>query len=65
MNICICIHGQKTHIGNLKVQIPIFFSEALSKWNKITNKNTNNSTTNKSKLKHTYRTKEIIVKGKI
>ena len=38
----------------LKLQIFIFFSEALSMRNHI-----------KSKLKNTYRTKEIIFKGKI
>ena len=55
----------KKHIIYLKPQIFIFFSEALSMCNQITNKNTDAQQHNKSKLKYTYRIKVIIAKGKI
>ena len=51
----------------LKAQIFLFFSEALSMCNQITNENTDNpaKSLNKSKLKNTCRMKQIIVKSKI
>ena len=55
----------KKHIIYLKPQIFIFFSEALSMCNQITNKNTDAQQHNKSTLKYTYRIKVIIAKGKI
>ena len=53
----------------LKSQIFLFFSEALPMCNQITNENTDKIQITqqhyKSKLKNTYRIKEIIVKGEI
>ena len=43
LNVWLEIYGQKnTHIIYLKSEIFLFFSEVLSMWNKITNKNTDN-----------------------
>ena len=39
-NVLFKIHGKKKHITYLKSQIFLFFSEALSMLNQITNKNT-------------------------
>ena len=36
---------KKAHMIYLKAQIFLFFSEALSMWNQITNKNTDNAAT--------------------
>ena len=43
--VCTKIYGQNKHTIYLKAQIFIFFSEALSMWKQITNKNADNSTT--------------------
>ena len=50
---------KKKHIVYLRSQIFLFFSEALSQTIQITQQH------NKSKLKNTYRIKEIIVKSTI
>ena len=55
----------KKHKIYLTIQVFLFYSEALSVWNQITKKMQITQQRNKSKLKHTYRIKEIIVKGKI
>ena len=55
----------KKHMIWLATQVFLFYSEALSMWNQITKKMQITQQHYKSKLKHTYRIKEIIVKGKI
>ena len=45
LNVWLEIYGQKTHMIYLKAQIFLFFSEALSMWNQIANKNTDTSAT--------------------
>ena len=65
----IYITEEKKHIIYLKLHTFVFFSEALSIWNEISNyKQTYIQITqqhNKSNLKNSYRIKEKIVKGKI
>ena len=56
---------KKTQIIYLKSQIFLFFSEAYQCENKFQTKIQITQQHNKSKLKNTYRIKEIIVKGKI
>ena len=46
LNVCVQIYMNKKNRQNLlKVQIFLFFSEALSMYDKITNENTDNSAT--------------------
>ena len=46
LNVCVQIYMNKKNTQNLlKLQIFIFFSEALSMYNKITNENIDNSAT--------------------
>ena len=45
LNVWLEIYGQKKQIIYLKPQTFIFFSEALSMWNQITNENTEDSAT--------------------
>ena len=46
LNVCVEIYMNKKNTQNLfKLQIFLFFSEALSMYNKITNENTDNSAT--------------------
>ena len=46
LNVCVQIYMNKKSTQNLlKLQIFIFFSEALSMYNKITNENIDNSAT--------------------
>ena len=44
LNVWLEVYGQK-NIIYLKPQIFLFFSEALSMWNQITNENTDDSAT--------------------
>ena len=46
LNVCVQIYMNKKNTQNLlKLQIFLFFSEALSMYNKIINENTDNSAT--------------------
>ena len=46
LNVCVEIYMNKKNTQNLfKLQIFLFFSEALSMYNKIINENTDNSAT--------------------
>ena len=45
LNVRVQIYMNKKTQNLLKLQIFLFFSEALSMYNKITNKNTDNSAT--------------------
>ena len=45
LNVCVQIYINKKTQNLLKLQIFLFFSEALSMYNKITNENTDNSAT--------------------
>ena len=46
LNVCVQIYMNKKKTQNLsKLQIFLFFSEALSMYNKIINENTDNSAT--------------------
>ena len=65
----IYITEEKKHIIYLKLHTFVFFSEALSIWNEISNYKQKyiqiTQQHNKSNLKNSYRIKEKIVKGKI
>ena len=45
LNVCVQIYLKKKTQNLLKVQIFLFFSEALSMYNKVKNENTDNSAT--------------------
>ena len=45
LNVCVQIYINKKTQNLLKLQIFLFFSEALSMYNKFTNENTDNSAT--------------------
>ena len=45
LNVCVEIYMKKKKKKLFKLQIFLFFSEALSIYNKITNENTDNSAT--------------------
>ena len=46
LNVCVQIYmNEKYTQGLFKLQVFLFFSEALSMYNKITNENTDNSAT--------------------
>ena len=53
LNVCVEIYMNKKKKSLFKLQIFLFFSEAVSMYNKITDENTDNSATYKSKLKNT------------
>ena len=66
LNVRLEIYMNKINTQNLfKLQISLFFSKPLSMIIKLQTKIQIIQQHNKSKLKNTYRIKEIIVKGKI